>query len=1344
MSTRARYFGIQHVMAFSITVFGIIHGSVALSDQIIDQFEATPFPWTTVFGSPTPTVSQNSTVFVSGNSSLELTVSNFSNDGFGVGTSREFSPALDGSNFTSISYWLRSSSNDVVRTVAIQLIDGNGTTITQQSDERLNLASVLNTWVEVTLPLDLVNGFEGPSNFDISNITTVAIILFRNSGSTTDARTIFVDDIIFTGDQPSKTIVNGLIDDFSPSSQYNASNLNDIGGFTDDDGTMGVGNTNDRVNTDGILSLTWNNDSDFWFTVFNDNGADISQNTHIQLRMRRAGSEAVTAVLRNSGNFTNEIVIPIPLTPAELTTLNLALNGFTPPPILDSMKSFTLTFPGTSSGNVEIDQIVLSPHRRPNVIAVEALTSTTFENGQTIQLQISLQDENEDLLDDYTDSIFLEVTDGAIDPASINGFDANGGAITADFRVSATTGPQTITIQDSSVNVSHQLAISLSPPVNQEVDRFDVEVPGEPIQFWGTFFPITITARNSEGLPVGDGVGQIDIVSDTGELVLFDNGDEVSSVNMTENPTTVQAYLRNPVDESLATVTLTTELISDRTKTGQGTVSLKNAVSNEGELEFFISQQDAATGLVKTVFNPSAPDDTAHVYTNALAVILFVHKAVLAEDPDDSFLSRAENILTTFQGLQIEGGANDGGFFDSYDPNSGTPIAATTDVTSGNNAWLLMAINYYTVYANDTNFLGMAVDLGNFLRNRQLSTDQPGTAFNDIGGIFSREGDTQTFVTEHQAEAFSALFYLSQIEGVSAPDAASFAASAEAVRLFMMNVLFEGGRFDVAAGRAENTALDAQTSAFLALPGPIVNDGTMDVDISSALDFVFTNIFKQQAYFDPDRIVDGPTFRELDPNPDCGAGQFVWIEGAGQLALALGVLVDSGSGSSDDSDNRDSLLENMRKVRDSSGGFPTHLGNQSDCVDLDMDGMEDETESVGSDEIGVVPAAWSYFNKVEPILNPYILDPVLAVKQDKVFIPGDGSSQVIITATLRRAGLVSGRNVQFDFEMGNGTLDSMAAPNTLARTTNTAGEAVVTYIAGDEPDIARVTVTTDDAETLVFGGSVSVLQDFVDNFEKGLEAGGVYSAFGKDFGSFDLEDGASESTLVHSGSFSGRLQTDSNGFGTSSSFIGVSKSFTVSSIDVDNANAVSYWVRGDNAANPPAVQIEFVMADDSVWTQAQSTRLTPTFQRIVASLGESDFARTAGSGAFEKSMIKSVNFLLRANSNDSGGTQRTLYIDDIVLFNNPRTLTVAQSAVFVPADGSTLVTVTATVLDNEMPPETEVGLLFTILNSTDAGGPVFTESGTATHSVTTIDGVASCTYRTGTSSAVAEISVEEQ
>ena len=120
-------------------------------------------------------------------------------------------------------------------------------------------------------------------------------------------------------------------------------------------------------------------------------------------------------------------------------------------------------------------------------------------------------------------------------------------------------------------------------------------------------------------------------------------------------------------------------------------------MSADGELDFLVQQQDESpTDLVRTDVNGSA----AHVYTNALAIIAFVHKTILDSEPDSSFEERAKKILTLFQSLQIDGGDNNGGFFDAYDLSDldgGIPKNAVDDVTTGNNAWLLMAIIYMQV-----------------------------------------------------------------------------------------------------------------------------------------------------------------------------------------------------------------------------------------------------------------------------------------------------------------------------------------------------------------------------------------------------------------------------------------------------------------------------------------------------------------------------------------------------------------------------------------------------------------------------------------------------------------------
>ena len=668
--------------------------------------------------------------------------------------------------------------------------------------------------------------------------------------------------------------------------------------------------------------------------------------------------------------------------------------------------------------------------------------------------------------------------------------------------------PQIITNRGRSTvmwtdNSTEQVTLS-QEIVSCDVASFSMNVDQSP--YANGTFPIEITATNSFGQPI------IDQNCDAGEITIVSNLGNFSPTSIPINVISSPFTFFGSVD-SFGSATLTATLNSNPSATGtSNSFIIQNTELANDDLNFIRSQRDPTTGMVVTVFNQASPDNTSHIYTNALSIIAFVHKGILDSDPDFSFVTHATQILTTLadNNLQISGGVNNGGFFDAYDAT--TLAAVSTNVTSGNNAWLLMAINYYTIYTNDSQFLNMAIDLGKFLLERQVIVADPDPDVNPIaiGGIYSRDTEKATYVTEHQAEVFSGLFYLSQIDGVVAADALSFGNSADEVKRFMIgprNVgesdsLFNGSRFEVALNRTTNTSLDAQTASFLAFSGPFVKVGMNTDDISSSLSFVFSNIFKQQNYLNLGRLIDGPAFREADPDANChgltnidstiiDASQKVWIEGDGQLALSLNVWidaidklqaeVDAGTATTEEIDllnnakatltdalvKRNNLLENIQKVRDPSGSYPTHLGEQFECADLDGDMVEDEALSVGNEEISVAPAAWSYFNKVESTLNPYTPDPVLIVDQDKVFIPADGASTVNYRVTLRQARSVDNRNIEFVFETGNGSLDGNAAPATFTRSTSTGTDGVVTlnYTAGPIQDISKVVINLRESES---------------------------------------------------------------------------------------------------------------------------------------------------------------------------------------------------------------------------------------------------------------------------------------
>ena len=182
-----------------IALLGILYGTTALSDEVIEDFEGA-FSWTG-FGAASTTVEQTSDLANTGASSMRIIVNNPFDSGFGIGVTKPLSPVVSTTDFSSISYWIQSSNNDTDRTVAIQLVDGSGNTITQHGNTQLSLAGRPEYLGSSGGSFELTTaGFSGTSNFDLTNIAQVDILLLRNN-ATSDARTLFVDDIEFiTGD----------------------------------------------------------------------------------------------------------------------------------------------------------------------------------------------------------------------------------------------------------------------------------------------------------------------------------------------------------------------------------------------------------------------------------------------------------------------------------------------------------------------------------------------------------------------------------------------------------------------------------------------------------------------------------------------------------------------------------------------------------------------------------------------------------------------------------------------------------------------------------------------------------------------------------------------------------------------------------------------------------------------------------------------------------------------------------------------------------------------------------------------------------------------------------------
>ena len=251
---------------------------------------------------------------------------------------------------------------------------------------------------------------------------------------------------------------------------------------------------------------------------------------------------------------------------------------------------------------------------------------------------------------------------------------------------------------------------------------------------------------------------------------------------------------------------------------------------------------------------------------------------------------------------------------------------------------------------------------------------------------------------------------------------------------------------------------------------------------------------------------------------------------------------------------------------------------------------------------------------------------------------------------------------------------------------------------------------------------VFILQDMVDDFNFGLNAGGELRGFGNVLGEFSIREGEgiySGTTANGSIDSAAILATVPNGFGgeVGQDFIGFSKTFALSTDPVtgETSNAIgargfsgiSYFVKndGDNSASITTVAVELVVGDGgditpnnpndnftgSTWTQTQPVALKDiagdtafnNYQRIVVNLEGSfegvpnGFKRTTGpsEGSTQTTLteellqqVTAVNIVMLSNTDIN--ERRAIFVDNIVFVSSSFNLSVRSSPVIgVPISG---------------------------------------------------------------------------
>ncbi len=192
-----------------------------------------------------------------------------------------------------------------------------------------------------------------------------------------------------------------IIDDFNQPTQYNSNNLNDLGGWTDDDGTFSPGNTYDKVtNCYGRtnIKLNWTSADDYWYSVLNNTGYDVSSYDYISFKVRSTNSTGninFRVVLRDANNVftgkdtyndlyytirTNWIIVQARL--SIFSGVNMSI-----------LKSVAFDTWGVSSSKIFVDDLAICDAIVINNIDSTNLTSgekdETYFAGETVRIWIT-------------------------------------------------------------------------------------------------------------------------------------------------------------------------------------------------------------------------------------------------------------------------------------------------------------------------------------------------------------------------------------------------------------------------------------------------------------------------------------------------------------------------------------------------------------------------------------------------------------------------------------------------------------------------------------------------------------------------------------------------------------------------------------------------------------------------------------------------------------------------------------------------------------------------------------------------------------------------------------------
>lgn len=278
----------------------------------------------------------------------------------------------------------------------------------------------------------------------------------------------------------------------------------------------------------------------------------------------------------------------------------------------------------------------------------------------------------------------------------------------------------------------------------------------------------------------------------------------------------------------------------------------------QSSLNWLVNQKQPS-GLVESYEGAKV----SYTYDDSLAVLCYCLYGSTAE---------ARSVLDFYKKemeKDLKGKKGFAGFADMYLVSGKT---GNSSCAIGPNAWLLLALNYYTVKTSDRSYLDMARALADWMMTYRNSHN---------GGLWGgKSGSGAPFFwmsTEHNLDAYAALLGLFRLTGE-----ARYREAALKIKTWLMEEMREKGSGRFYNGQDDPTfATDVSSWSVLSLA---------DTALAPCLDFA-VKFSENRQYYAPNRIeVTGFDFGSSyarSPYPDKDA---VWFEGTGQMVLAFALL----------------------------------------------------------------------------------------------------------------------------------------------------------------------------------------------------------------------------------------------------------------------------------------------------------------------------------------------------------------------------------------------------------------------------------------------------------------------